>query len=216
MSRPWGETVEVKVNFVQTLKKQLEKKPKGTFGLGTVTDPYQGVEKEFELSRGSLMELRRMGSPVSVLTKSDLVLRDADILAGWGGAEVGVSIGTVDDEMASLLEPGAPPPSRRFKAIRELSNNGIQAYVMAAPIIAGVGDSEDSLKRLVRMTADSDVKRIMWDKFNSKPIAGSRLRAALGRQSIELGRADDSWVRLVRGTLQRECGESGIELLEAF
>jgi DNA repair photolyase len=162
------------------------------------------------------MELRRMGSPVSVLTKSDLVLRDADILAGWGGAEVGVSIGTVDDEMASLLEPGAPPPSRRFKAIRELSNNGIQAYVMAAPIIAGVGDSEDSLKRLVRMTADSDVKRIMWDKFNSKPIAGSRLRAALGRQSIELGRADDSWIRLVRGTLRRECGESGIELLEAF
>lgn len=216
MSRPWGETVEVKVNFVQMLKKQLEKRPSGTFGLGTVTDPYQGIEKEFELTRGSLRELRRTESPVSILTKSDLVLRDTDILTGWEEAEVGLSIGTVDDGMASLLEPGAPSPSRRFKALRDLSASGIRTYVMAAPVIAGVGDSEESLELLVRATADSGVKRIMWDKFNPKPIAGSRLRAALASRSIELGRGDSVWTSTVRGILRRECREAGIELLEAF
>ncbi len=216
MSRPWGETVEVKTNFVQMLKKQLDKRPEGVFGLGTVTDPFQPLEREYELSRGSLKELKHAGSRVSILTKSDLVLRDLDILAGWEGAEVGISIGIVEEGMASALEPGAPSPTRRFDALRDLSNGGIDTYLMAAPIIAGIGDSEESLKGLVRMAASSGTKRIMWDKFNTKPIAISRLKAALARQAIEMRPGDEDWVRSVRATLQRECRNAGIELLEAF
>ena len=216
MSRPWGEVVEVKVNFGQMLRKQLEKKPKGIFGLGTVTDPYQVVEKDYELSRGSLRELKSAGCPVSVLTKSDLVLRDLDILADWVGVEVGISIGVVDDELSSVLEPGAPRPGRRFAALQRLAEEGIETYVMAAPIIPGVGDSETSLRMLVGRTADAGVKRMMWDKFNPRPIAGSRLRRAMNSRSIELKLCDHAWVRSVRTILQRECRDAGLELLEAF
>lgn len=216
MGRPWGEVVEVKVNFVATLKKQLAKKPKGTFGLGTVTDPYQALEAEFRLSRGCLKELRTAGLPVSVLTKSDLVLRDIDLITGWDGAEVGVSIGIVDDDFASAIEPGAPRPSRRFDALRRLTESGVDTYVMAAPIIPGVCDSEGSLRTLVEKTAENGVKRIMWDKFNPKRIASPRLKRALSSLSVELTEADDAWIASVRSTLLDECRRNGVDLSDAF
>ena len=216
MGRDWGEVIEVKVNFVQMLHKQLEKRPRGTFGLGTVTDPYQSLENEFELSRGSLGELRRAGSPVSVLTKSDLILRDLDIFSGWKNTEVGVSIASVDDEVCTLLEPGAPRPGRRLDSLRKLSEEGVDAYAMVAPIVPGVSDSEKSLRDLVRKVAETGTKRIMWDKFNPKPLAGARLRRTLADKSIEFGKIDGSWVSVVRGVLLDECKASSIELLDAF
>src|SRR5512137_1135841 len=78
MGKPWGEEIVVKTNIVAALKKQLEKKSQGVFGIGTVTDPYQPLEKEYELTRGCLSLLRRKGASVSILTKSDLVTRDLD------------------------------------------------------------------------------------------------------------------------------------------
>jgi len=216
MGRDWGEVVEVKVNFVQMLSKQLAKRPKGTFGLGTVTDPYQPLEKKHELSRGCLIELRRAGSPVSVLTKSDLVLRDVDILSDLEGSEVGMSLGSVDENISALLEPGAPSPSKRLDALRRLSAEGVDTYVMAAPIVPGLSDSEESLRALVRMTERSGTRRIIWDKFNPKPMAGARLRRALAAKSIELGKSDDAWRATVRGVLLDECRDSSIELLDAF
>ena len=129
---------------------------------------------------------------------------------------MGVSIGTANEEMASLLEPGAPSPGRRFATLRKLSEAGIDTYLMAAPIVRGVGDCDEALRKLVRLSSESGVKRIMWDKFNPKPIAGARLKAALARRSIELVRVDDGWVESVRRTMQRECGDAGIELLDAF
>jgi len=216
MGRPWGETIEVKTNFVQMLARQLERRPEGTFGLGTVTDPYQPLEKDYRLSRGSLLELKRMGSPVSVLTKSDLVVRDLDLLSSWRGAEVGISIGIVDDGLARALEPGAPVPTRRFEALRHLSSEGIDAYVMAAPIVPGICDSEESLKTLVRRTADAGVRRIMWDKFNPKPIAQGRLRLAASRLSIDVGESNPSWIEAVSSVLRRECEQNHVELIDAF
>jgi len=216
MGRPWGDIVEVKVNFVQMLKRHLDRHSEGTFGLGTVTDPYQAIERDHELSRGSLKELNRAGSSVSILTKSDLVLRDLDLLAGWKDAEVGVSIGIIDDHLAALLEPGAPQPTRRLAALRRLSSEGIDTYVMAAPIIPGVCDSEESLRRLVDSAENSGVRRIMWDKYNPKPMAGSRLKSALSRQSIELRPGDQAWARVVAERLSRLCRDAEIELVDAF
>lgn len=206
----------MKVNFVHVLAKQLAKGSRGTFGLGTVTDPYQPLEKEYELSRGCLKELRRAGSHVSVLTKSDIVLRDLDILSGWEGSEVGVSLGSIDENVSVLLEPGAPSPERRLEALRRLSADSVDTYVMAAPIVPGISDSEESLRTLVRKTEKSGSKRIMWDKFNPKPMAGARLRRALAAKSLQLGKSDGAWTAFVRGVLLDECGARGIELLDAF
>src|SRR4030065_2036625 len=76
MARPWGDVIEVKTNFVGNLRRDLEKNSKGVYGLGTVTDPYQPLEERYELTRGSLALLKRFRARVSILTKSDLVLRD--------------------------------------------------------------------------------------------------------------------------------------------
>ena len=216
MGRPWGSCVEIKTNIVSKLKKELERGTKGVYGLGTVTDPYQHLELKHELTRGCLVLLKRAGASVSILTKSDLVLRDLDILSGWRDVEVGVSVGFVDDLMAAILEPNAPSPSRRFEVIRTLIASNISAYLMAAPIIKGVGDSVDSLSALVDQAANAGVRRMMWDKYNPKPLAGTRLRTALTSQGIELQAHSTLETSETRSILLDKCRRKGIELVDAF
>ena len=216
MSRPWGEVIEVKKNIVSRLRFELAKQAKGVYGLGTVTDPYQPLEKEYCLARGCLELLKRHEASISILSKSDLVLRDLDLLSGWDGAEVGVSIGTVDSDLAAWLEPGAPSPCKRFEALRTLSSAGICTYLMAAPIIPGISDSEDSLQELVARAHESHVRRIMWDKYNPKPVASSRLRRALDAHGFELKPFSMEQLNNTRSVLARECRRHGIELDDAF
>jgi DNA repair photolyase len=217
MARPWGDVIEVKTNIVSMLKRDLQKRPRGVFGIGTVTDPYQPLEREYELTRGCLRVLKGAGAHVSILSKSDLVLRDLDILAGWPDAEVGISIGCSNEQVASIVEPGAPSPDRRFLALRELNREHVRTYLMAAPIIAGLSDSEQALVELVRLARDAGVRRIMWDKFNPKPIAAPRLRECLSRAGAQSLRQETEIVASrVRSVLGRECARSEIELLDAF
>ncbi len=216
MGKDWGEVVEAKVNFVPMLKKLLAKNNKGTFGLGTVTDPYQPVERRFELTRGAMEQLKKAGSSISILTKSDLVLRDIDFLRDWSGAEVGLSIGSIDEDVARMLEPGAPSPRRRVEVVRRLTSEGVDTYVMAAPIVPGLSDSEDSVRSLIDEVHKSGARRVMWDKFNPKPMASSRLRRALSDKGFDLRHAGPPWVDNVRRVLRDQCSRLGIELLEAF
>jgi DNA repair photolyase len=217
MARPWGYVIEVKTNIVSRLKKDLERKLRGVIGIGTVTDPYQPLESEYELTRGCLVVLKSKGARISVLTKSDLVLRDLDILAGWPDAEVGISIGCSDEHIASIVEPGAPSPDRRFLALRNLNDKHVNTYLMAAPLIPGLSDSEEGLIELVRKAKNSGVRRIIWDRFNPRPLATSRLRkctSQLGAQSLRPQTEIDS--SRTRFVLDRECARSEIELLDAF
>lgn len=217
MSRPWGETVEVKVNFVQRLKRELEKSARGVYGLGTVTDPYQLLEKEHQLSRGSLELLKRAGARVSILTKSDLVLRDIDLLKDWEGAEVGMSVSTLSEEMSKLLEPGAPSPERRFRALACLASAGVSIYLMFAPVIPSMGDSDDDIRSVVGKVADASIGAIMWDKYNPKPIANSRLQKALtakGFAPVAPHSADE--VKRIDSVLRIEGRIRGIKILDAF
>ena len=217
-SRAWGEVVEVKIGIVQNLKRELEKeRAEGVYGVGTVTDPYQPLEKEYELTRGCLALLKRNVASVSILTKSDLVLRDMDILRSWRGAEVGISIGCADRDVAKLLEPGAPTPDNRFRALQKLSEEGISVYLMAAPIIRGLSDSDGAIAELVRLTGESGVHRIIWDKYNPRPMASARMARVLSSAGLEMEvphtSADAGRVRKV---FLEECRRFGIDLEEAF
>jgi len=217
LERPWGEVVEVRTNIVQRLKKELEKGPKGVYGIGTVTDAYQHADREHELTRDCLRLLRRAHARVSILTKSELVLRDMDILSSWEGAEVGISIGVPDDERALTVEPGAPSPKRRFDALAKLTDAGIDSFLMAAPILPGLSDREDDLIGLVRMASEAGVSRIMWDKFNPKPIANKRLQRALLSRGIRPSPPHSgAEVQRIRAMLKSECDARKIDLVEAF
>ncbi len=217
LDRPWGSAVEAKVNIAHQLKAELAKGLKGVVGVGTVTDPYQPAESELELTRGCLTLLKRYNTRTSVLTKSDLVLRDLDILKGWEGAEVGLSIGCPDDKSALALEPWAPPPSRRFDALAKLTEAGVDTYLLAAPVVPSVSGSDGVLRELVRRASETGVRRLMWDGLNPRPVASQRMVAASPALSadIELSRSG-TWSSRVRIRLAEECESKGITLVDAF
>ena len=113
--------------------------------MGTNTDPYQPIEKEYRITRSILEVLERCHHPVGIVTKSALVARDIDILARMaarGLARVCVSVTTLDRGLARTLEPRAPTPMRRLQTLRLLAEAGVPTGVMAAPVIPGLTDSE--------------------------------------------------------------------------
>jgi DNA repair photolyase len=122
--------------------------------LGSNTDPYQPVERTLKLTRSILEVLEAYGHPVTIVTKSTLVLRDADILSRMAArrlARVAVSVTTLDRQLARSMEPRCPTPIRRVQAIGELVRAGIPASVLAAPMIPGLNDAE--LERILDVCA---------------------------------------------------------------
>jgi DNA repair photolyase len=114
-------------------------------GLGTNTDPYQPVERELGITRQILEVLERFNHPVTIVTKSALILRDLDILARMaqrGLVEATISVTTLDPDLARKLEPRAPTPPRRLAAIEALAAAGISTGVLAAPMIPALNDPE--------------------------------------------------------------------------
>jgi len=142
-TEPWGTFLDVKADAARILEKQLasRRKPlREEVFFCSVTDPYQPPERQYRQTRKILEVLLRHEVPVSILTKSDLVLRDMDLLRQFHGATVGLSFSTVDDKIACILEPRASPPSRRIQALRELRDAGIDTWAFLSPFLPGVSD----------------------------------------------------------------------------
>ncbi|TPK93368.1 PA0069 family radical SAM protein [Mesorhizobium sp. B2-4-12] len=136
-----------KPDAARLLDKELSKggyQPR-TIAIGTNTDPYQPIEKQYRIMREILEVLEARGHPVGIVTKSALVTRDIDILsrmAERGLAKVALSVTTMDRMLARTMEPRASTPTKRLEAIRQLSDAGIPTSVMVAPIIPGLTDQE--------------------------------------------------------------------------
>jgi DNA repair photolyase len=116
-----------------------------TIAIGTNTDPYQPIERQYQIMRRILEVLDRSGHPVGIVTKSALVLRDIDILARMAQrrlVKVAVSVTTLDPKLARTMEPRAATPARRLETLRQLSAAGIPTTVMVAPIIPAINDAE--------------------------------------------------------------------------
>jgi DNA repair photolyase len=125
-----------------------------TIAIGTNTDPYQPIEREYKIMREILSVLSEAGHPVGIVTKSALVARDIDILAPMaerGLAKVALSVTTLDRRLARAMEPRAATPPKRLETITKLSQAGIPTTIMTAPIIPALTDSE--LERLLEAGA---------------------------------------------------------------
>ena len=155
---PWGEYVDVKVNAADLLAVEVRRKKKGQVWVSGVCDPYQPVERRYRLTRSCLQILVRERWPVRVQTRSPLVTRDIDILAGGEDVEVGFSIGTADDRVRALFEPRAPSVRSRLEALSELHEAGVRTFAMIAPMLPGA-------EGLVEVLAGS-VDYIMVDRMN--------------------------------------------------
>jgi DNA repair photolyase len=130
-----------------------------TIAIGTNTDPYQPIEKKYEIMRGILQVLERAGHPVGIVTKSALVTRDIDILSRMAErnlAKVAISVTTLDPALARTMEPRASTPPKRLEALRRLSEAGIPTTVMVAPVIPAINDAE--IERILDAAALAGVR----------------------------------------------------------
>ena len=154
--------VLVKKNALDLLEKELAgKRVKGAIGLGSMNDPYQPVEAERRLTRSALERIARHGFPVHVLTKSDLVLRDLDLLRQIPHAVVSLTVTTTDDALATLVEPFAPRPSARLRALRTLAEAGIGTRIALMPVLPFIEDSEENVRAIVEAGRGVGVKAIV-------------------------------------------------------
>lgn len=132
---PWGEFVDVKVNAPLLLKGQLKKAQLGVVAIGTVTDPYQPLEKKYRVTRICLQILLERQFPVNVLTRSPLCLRDIDLFKRFEKIEVGLSVTTHDEAMRRLFEPHSPSIPSRIEALETLHRQGIRTYAFIGPML---------------------------------------------------------------------------------
>ncbi len=142
----WGGFVDVKINAPELLAAEIRRKKVGRVWMSGVCDPYQPVEETYGLTRRCLEILLGNGWPVTVQTKSPLVLRDLDLLKGSETVEVGFTITTADERIREIFEPGAPAVEERLRALSRLRSEGVETFVMIAPLLPGAGDLVQRLK----------------------------------------------------------------------
>jgi DNA repair photolyase len=165
----WGQFVDARVNAPDVLARQIQRARPGTITVGTVTDAYQPLERKYGLTRGCLKAIvSRPGFPTTILTKSDLVLRDLDILHQMDEVEVAFTVTTLDDAVRRGFEPGATPVQRRLKALAQLHAAGIRTWAFFGPVLPGFSDSETAVDDMFAALAQSGVSHVLVDKLNAK------------------------------------------------
>ena len=131
----WGEFVDVKVNAASLLRREVNKKKVGRVWVSGMCDPYQPLERKYEITRSCLEILLKKGWPVTIQTKSTLVLRDIDLLRNSSNVEVTLSITTADEKVKQIFEPKAPSIKERIQALEKLHSAGVKTCVMIAPLL---------------------------------------------------------------------------------
>lgn len=160
----WGDFLDVKINAPEVLEKELSRNPKrGAVLLGSVTDAYQPAERKYKVTRSVLQILSRHNFPVSILTKSDLVVRDIDVLKQLSDCEVGLTITTLDRKAAADFEPRASSPQKRIDALEALHSAGIKTYAFIGPILPGFTNLE-----LIFFNLNGKVDFVMAEALNTR------------------------------------------------
>lgn len=160
----FDQDILVKANAPELLRSELaRKRVKGTIGTGSMNDLYMPLEKKLNLTRRALEIIATFRFPVHVITKSDLVLRDTDVLQQIGQiyAAVSFTITTANDDLGKQVEPGAPPPSARFHALEKLAERGIYAGVTLMPVLPFLQDDPQNIRAIVQRAADSGAQYII-------------------------------------------------------
>jgi len=182
----YGRSIRVKVNVAEVLRAELARPSwRGeVVAIGAATDPYQPAEGRYQLTRGCLEALRDAANPLSLITRSPMVVRDLDVLVEAARrAEVSVvfSVPTLDEEVWRRTEPGTPPPRRRLEAVSALVEAGVKAGVGMAPILPGISDSPEQLERVVRAAREAGATSIWANLLYLKPGTREHFLDALAR-----------------------------------
>jgi DNA repair photolyase len=182
----WGTFVDVKVNAAEVLARQMRRAKRGNIAIGTVTDPYQPLERKHKITHACLDVLTAYGFPVSILTKSDLVLRDLDILRRLRDVEVGFTIATLDEQVRRVFEPRSSPIPARLAALSGLTEVGISTWAFCGPLLPFLSDGEEQMDALFGELAKAGVSYIFVDSMKLSGAIGGKVRRVLERYYPDL------------------------------
>ncbi|WP_295603561.1 radical SAM protein [uncultured Methanobrevibacter sp.] len=220
------EDIQVKENAVELLKKELVKRKPSMIGTGAMTDPYIPLEKRLGFVRKTLELVYRYGFGWSCITKSDLVLRDIDLLEKINEktkAVVQVTITTADDELCKMIEPNVCPTSRRVEVLEKLKECDIPTVVWFCPILPYINDTEENVNRIMDCCIDADVRGVLNMGMGLSLRKGNREyfyrkldEKFPGIKEKYIEEFGDSYFihisdnRKLRGILRKRCDEHGI------
>ena len=220
------EDIEVKENAPELLKRELIRRKPFMIGTGAMTDPYIPLEKRLKNVRKCLELIYRYGFGFACLTKSDLVLRDIDLLKKINEktkAVVQITITTADDDLSRIIEPHVCPTSRRIEVLKKLKENGIPTVVWLCPILPHINDTEENINLIQDACIENEVKGVLnlgmglslregnreyfYKKLDEKfPGLKKRYIEEFG-DSYFIHSSDN---RRLRAILKRRCNEHGI------
>jgi DNA repair photolyase len=173
----YGRSIRIKTNLVEVLARELRRRSwrRELVAIGTATDPYQPAEGRWRLTRASVTTLADHATPLSIITRGPLIIRDLDVLTDAARrvpVSVTFSIPTLDREIWRTTEPGTAPPRQRLRAVRALIDAGIRASVGMAPILPGLSDDRRKMADVVRAARAAGATSIWANVLHLQP--GSR------------------------------------------
>ena len=166
-NEPWGDFVDVKTNAPTILAHEIKHKPKGEVYISSLTDAYQPLEQKHELTRKLLEILLKHQYPITIQTKSALVLRDLDLIKKFQERKIGFTITSLGDNIRKQFEPQSSSVEEKMQALSELRANGVKTYAFFGPILPFLSDQ--NLQEYLNKIAHSGVDYIYVDKLNLKP-----------------------------------------------
>lgn len=177
----WGNYVFVKSNAVELMQRDIlrlmKRTPHPRVAISTVTDPYQGVEKKYRLTRGILQTFadHNYQGRVGILTKSPLVLDDLPILQAISNAEVGITITSSDDKLSRFLEVAAPSATARLRTLQKLNEAGIATYVFVGPLMPHMQHKPELLDKLFAEIKAAGTSKVKIEYLNLPGYVKSRM-----------------------------------------
>jgi len=186
----WGSWVEARTNISRALKKEISGIGRAKIGLATVTDPYQPAEERLGLTRACIEVIAQSDAALMLMTKSPLAKRDFDVLHKVKRLEFCVTITTLDEELAKVMEPGAPSPSARLRLLTEASAEGFSTCAMVSPLLVSTEQPEKELSQMVEKLSKAGCANITVDRLRLRPVGARRISGAstapLVKRSCEL------------------------------
>jgi DNA repair photolyase len=187
----YGRSIRVKINVADVLRRELARPSwdASDVVIGAATDPYQPAEGRYRLTRACIEVLGAFANPFSIITRGPLIVRDVDVLteaAVKAAVSVTFSVPTLDDDVWRTTEPGTAPPRQRLRALSVLAGAGIRASVGMAPILPGLSDRPDQLRRVVEASRAAGASGIWANLLHLKPGTREHFLECLARDWPEL------------------------------
>lgn len=211
---PWGEFVDVKINAPELVAQyyNTEQLKNKSVIIGSVCDPYQPIEKKYKLTRKILQKLIPLKPQLDILTKSDLILREFDLLKKFKNLRVAISLSMIDDKKRGLLETDTPKAKERFTALKKLNQEGIKTTLFISPILPELTEWKEMVKK-----TKNYVSKYWFENLNFYPSIRDNIYSFLRKidpklvqkyKDIYFGK-DDYWDK-VENEIKDFCQKQGV------